>query len=171
MEPITLAAGLGISAIGMLTQMSAAQDQQRAQTQIINSEQKAEQARQQSMLLDADRRKREIVRQGIIARSQALTVGTSQGASFGSALPGVMGQIGGEQSFNYLGVNNAVSLGTDIFNANQGVLQGRLGEAAAGTKSALGSGLSSFGGKIGGLTSQIGSLTKGWGGTGNNADE
>lgn len=158
MEPFTLAAGLTFSAIGMFTQMSAAQDAERAQNTIITHQQEAEVARQKTMLLDASRRKREIVRQGIIARSQALAVGTSQGAQQGSALPGTLGQISGEENNNYLGVTNAVSLGTDIFNANQGVLQGRREEAAAGTKSATGSGLSSFGSSLGKSSSSMGKL-------------
>lgn len=159
MAAAALVGGLALSAVGTMQQMSAAQDAENAQRGIIANQQKAESARQQSMLLDADRRKREMVRQGIIARSQALTVGTSQGASFGSALPGAMGQINSELGFNYQGVNNAVSLGTDIFNANQGVLQGRIAEAAAGTKSATGAGLSSFGSKLASVTGQIGNIT------------
>lgn len=153
-----LVGGLALSAVGTMQQMSAAQDAEKAQNTIIGNQQKAESARQQSMLLDADRRKREIVRHGIIARSQALTTGTSQGASFGSAMPGAMGQINSELAFNYQGVNNAVSLGTDIFNANQGVLQGRIAEAAAGTKSAMGAGLSSMGSKLSSVASQAGNL-------------
>lgn len=161
MAAAALVGGLALSAVGTMQQMSAAQDAEKAQNTIIGNQQKAESARQQSMLLDADRRKREMVRQGIIARSQALTVGTSQGASFGSALPGAMGQINSELAFNYQGVNNAVSLGTDIFNANQGVLQGRRDEAAAGTKAAMGQGLSSMGGKLASVSGQAGNLSAG----------
>lgn len=160
MEPISLAVGLGISAIGMITQMSSAQDAERAQNVVIDNQQKAEQARQKSMLLDANRRRREIVRQGIIARSQALATGTSQGATSGnsSAMGGVVGQINSQELFNYVGVNNAVSLGTDIFNANQGVLEGRRMEAAAGVTSAIGSGLTSLGGSLAKSSGSLGKL-------------
>lgn len=154
-----LIGGLALSAVGTMGQMSAANDAEKAQEGIIQNQQKAESARQQSMMLDADRRKREIVRQGIIAKSQALTVGTSQGAAQGSAMGGVTGQIQGEAAYNYQGVNNSVALGTDIFNANQGVLQGRIAEAQAGAKSAMYSGISSFGSKLGSLTGPIGNIT------------
>lgn len=154
-----LIGGLALSAVGTATQMSAAQDAERAQNTVINNQQKSEATRQQAMLLDADRRKREIVRQGIIARSHALATGINQGVTGGSALPGTYGQISGEEGVNLLGVNNAVSFGTDIFQANQGVLQGRRAEAAAGTKSAIGSGISSLGSKLGSLTGQIGNIS------------
>lgn len=160
MEPITLALGLGISAIGIFKSMQAADAAEKAQEVVINNQQKAESARQQAMLLDATRKKREIVRQGIIARSQALAVGTSQGATGAnsSAMGGVTGQIDAQQAFNYVGVNNAVSFGTDIFKANQGVLEGRRMEARAGADAAVGAGLTSLGGSVAKSSGSMGKI-------------
>lgn len=143
-----LIAGLAVSAAGALMQSSAADKAAEAQKQIYGEQQKQETVREQSAELDARRRRREIIRQGIIARSQALATGTSQGAQFGSAMPGAMGQITGQQNWSLQGVDQSLAFGKEIFASNRNILAHRKTEAAAGANMALGQGISSFGGKM-----------------------
>ncbi len=150
--------GLGISIVGTVMQVDAANKAAAAQERALNAQMKAEHAREQAMRLDAQRKKREQVRQGILARSQALATGTNQGAQFGSALPGVYGQIGGQQAFNMAGISGQEALGAEVFAANREVFAARKDEARAGAQSALGSGISSLGGAFGKSLGGIGRL-------------
>lgn len=150
MDPFTIAlvGGLAISAAGMLTQMDASKKAVSAQKGVLGEQQNQEGIRERAMELDARRRKREIIRQGIIARSQALSTTTNQGAASGSGLQGAYGQIQGQQNWTLSGIDAALNNGRDMFASNKTMLDFRKSEADAGAQMAIGSGLSSFGGKV-----------------------
>ncbi len=141
--------GLGISIFGTIMQVQAQQKAAAAQQRALAQQQRAETIREQAMRLDAQRKKRDIIRQGIIARSQALSTAGQQGAQYGTALPGAYGQIQGQTAFNYGGVNASERLGSEMFATNRAMLSARKDEAAAGGEASLGAGISSLGGAIG----------------------
>lgn len=153
-----LAGGLALQAAGTFMQISAANDAADAQKKVIGEQQKQETLREKSMELDARRRQRDIIRQGIIAKSQALSVGTNQGAGQGSGLQGAYGQIAGQTNWSLSGVDSALSTGHEMFASNRQMLDYRKDEADAGARMAIGSGLSSLGGKVAGSATGLGNI-------------
>jgi uncharacterized membrane protein len=144
------AIGLGIAGAGTYMQYQGQKKQAEAQEKAIGEQQKAEKARQQQLNLDAMRRKREIIRQSLAARAQALATVTAQGASGqgGSQMGGATGSISGRTNVNMLGVSQNQELGNNIFAANQGMLSAYRQSAQAGAGVAMGAGLSSLGGAL-----------------------
>lgn len=118
------AIGIGVSVFGAVEQTAAAD--------------KAEKLREQQMNLDAQRQKRDIVRNSILANSQAVSTATNQGAASGSALPGAYGQISGRAGDQTLAVDQNQEIGRGIFAANRASYSGSL-------ISDFGSGLTSLG--------------------------
>jgi hypothetical protein len=151
--------GLGISIVGTIMQMQAAQKAAAAQQKALAAQQRAEASREQAMRIDAQRKKRETIRQSIIQRSQALSAGTNQGAQYGTALPGAYGQIQGNAAAQYGTIGVQESIGAEIFAQNRQVLSARKEEAAAGAQAALGSGISSLGGAVGRGLGSIGRMS------------
>jgi len=151
--------GIGISIVGTIMQMQAAQKAAAAQKKALMAQQQAEASREQAMRLDAQRKKREQIRQAILARSQALSTGTQQGAQYGTALPGAYGQIGSNAASNFGAISSQQSIGAEIFASNRTALQARKEEADAGAMSALGGGISSLGGAVGRGLGSIGRLS------------
>lgn len=159
MAAAAMIVGLGISIFGTIMQVEAANKAAAAQKKALALQQKSEAAREQAMRLDAKRRQREAIRQSIIARSQALSAGTNQGAQYGTALPGAYGQISGQLGNEVSGIAGQAVLGAEIFKNNRGVLSARKEEADAGAMSALGGGISSLGGAVGRSLGAIGRMT------------
>ena len=141
-------AGFATSAYGMSKQQSAQKEQARAQQEGIAAQQRAEASRKQAMELDAMRRRREIVRQNVKARSMALSTATSQGASGGSGLQGGLAGIEGQTNTNLLGVNQNEAIGADIFSANQAKFGADSRGVAAASKAATYGAISTLGGAI-----------------------
>ena len=155
---IAVAAGIGLGVAGAATSISGASEANQAQQAILAAEAKAEKVRQEAMLNDADRRRRQMIRQGIIQRSQALSTATNQGANESSALPGAFGQIQGNTSFAVSGVNEQVNFGTQLFKANQELLAAKSQLANAQETSSIGSSISSLGGSLISNAGTIGKL-------------
>lgn len=144
-----LIGGLVLGLVGTGIQVAAAKKQQEAQKQALNAAQQAELIRQQAMEADATRRRREVVRQGIIQRAQAQSATTSAGAESGSALGGAYGQVGNVVGTSIGGIEVNRSAGEALFSANRDMLEARKSEADAGFMSGLGQGISSLGGAFG----------------------
>ena len=117
-------AGLGVQMYG-----------QKKQTEALK---RGEDARRAQLTLDSVRKRREIVRNMIMARSNAEFAAAGQGAAFGSALPGATGGVSGQAGTQLTGVNQNEQLGGAIFSANKDYY------AASGI-TGLGQGLSSVG--------------------------
>lgn len=152
MAAISTAIGLGIAAVGVGTSIYSASQQSDAAEAQIAAQQRAEAARQRAMEIDADRRRRQMVRQQVIARSQALATTTSQGAAGlnreGSGLPGAYGQIAGATAFGLSGINLSEQTGTELFAANQDLLAAKQDMSSAQSMAQIGGALSSFGGAM-----------------------
>lgn len=163
-----LAIGVGLSAVGAATSlfggMSSAQAQQQANEQYIGIQRQQEEVRRQAMRLDADRRRRQLIRDAIIARSTALARGTSQGASSqgSSALPGAYGQIAGRTGFAISGINSQEKFGEQLFDLNIQALAAKQAYSSAQSQgqmwNSIGSGLSSLGGALMGNAGTMGNI-------------
>lgn len=143
---IIAAIGLALSAVGTTVAVKGSLD-------AADASEKAEELRKKQMDLDAMRRRREIVRKNIIARAQALSTATAQGAgeTGSSALPGGYGQISGESGRASLAVSQNQEIGQGIFNANADASQ------AEGTAS-IGGGIFSIGNTMYGGSDKLGRL-------------
>lgn len=98
------AVGTGVSAYSAYESSQASQD--------------AEAARKRQMQLDADRRRREAIRQAQIARGNAVNSAASVGASEGSGVQGAISTISGNSQETITNTNQNVSLGNQIYDAN-----------------------------------------------------
>jgi hypothetical protein len=154
------AIGLGLSAAGTFMQYSAAKDQAKYNAQAYQLQAEAEKQRQLQMNLEAQRKKREIVRNAIIARSDALAATTAAGAAGkgSSALPGAYGAISGQEGGQLLAVNQNQQIGNKIFDIHAQMFQAYSNAASAGSQAATGSGLSSIGGMLMKQNTTIGSF-------------
>jgi hypothetical protein len=141
-------AGLAVGAVGVGISYYSATQQASAQEDAIAAQQRAEALRKKQMNLDAMRRKREIVRASIAARSRALATTTAQGAGGGSALGGAYGGISGRTQTNLLGINQNQEIGLGMFDANMDMLSAYRSSAQAGAFGAMGAGLSTLGGAL-----------------------
>lgn len=141
--------GLVFGLVGTGIQVAAAQKQAEAQKKAIEGQQRAEAIRQQAMEADATRRRREVVRQGIIQRAQAQSATTSAGAESGSALGGAQSQVSNVVGTSIGGIEAARTAGEGIFQANRDVFAARQQEADAGFMGSIGQGFSSLGGAFG----------------------
>lgn len=147
------AAGIGFSLYGTKKQASAEQDMSAASRA-------AEDARQQQATLEHARKQREIIRQGITARANAVSSTTNQGAQYSSALEGTLAQYTGQEAAASNTVGRAFDIGNDIFAANKDY-------ATAQGQAATGKGLSSLGGMLLQNNVQIGKIGSLFGGGGN----
>ncbi len=100
---------------------------------------RAEALREQQMKLDATRQRRQIIREGIVARANAVSNATNQGAQGGSGLQGGIAQITSRANQGLVGVAQNEAIGSAMFDANADIASGQ-------TLSSIGSGLSSLGG-------------------------
>lgn len=148
MDPFTI--GIALALGGAVTSFIGGQDAQEAQQAAIAAQQRAEATRQEAMRYDADRRRRQAIREMLIARSTAVQRGANQGAnaSASSALPGAFGQVYGRAGSTIEGVNTNLGFGEQIFDANQQLFQAKMDLVEAQGTQQLGQSLSTLGGSI-----------------------
>lgn len=103
---------------------------------------KQEKARIQQLNLETQRRKRETIRQATVARAEALSNATNQGAGETSALAGGVAQVTNQAGRNIQAANQDYSIGREIFRQNMKIADAR------GLQS-LGAGISNFGSAFG----------------------
>lgn len=156
--------GAAIGAIGSVVSVVGQVMSYSAQQRMINEQtaasKRAENAREQQMQLDAQRRRRQAVREGLLARSMSLSAGVNQGAQYGTGVAGGMAGAMGMSLENQQGVNSGEILGSRIFQANRDYFDAtQRGQAGM----ALGQGISALGGA---LTSNAGAIGRLGGGTG-----
>ncbi len=138
--------GIALSVAGTAVSVIGAFGQARAAKQQAEAFEKAENAREAQMKLDAQRRRREVIRQTLAARSLALSNATAQGAAQGSGLAGGMAQATATGAQEIRSVNQSEQLGGRIFSANRQGARAQAREAFWGSVGSFGGGLSSLGG-------------------------
>lgn len=156
-------AGIGVASAGMQiagalqssagAQLAAEGAQEQAAAQL-----RAERVRKKQMVIDFRRARREVIRQGIVARSQALQAGTAAGvsqedSSAVTGLSGVTTQTGRTQ----LAQKQNRILGGQIFAANFDYYKAGEKVAAGQGQIAAGQGIASLGSALG---SSIGPLSR-----------
>jgi hypothetical protein len=150
-----LVASLALTAIGTGLQVHGAMEGAEAAKESIAAQQRAERARQQGLEIEKNRQRRNDIRAGIIARSQALSSATSRGVEDSSILGGAYGQIAGQTAFNVAGANLQQGLGNELFAASRQGLAAQEHAASAGTIGAFGQGISSLGSAVGSRVGDI----------------
>ena len=135
-----MVAGTGLKVVGAIGQNRARKEQ--------------EELRRRQMNLEADRQRRQTVRQMIVNKAIATSNAYAQGAGDGSGLAGGVAQLTGEGARGVQGINQNQELGVDMFAANRK-------ESVYGTVGQIGSGLSSLGGS---LMGNMGTFTRVGGG-------
>lgn len=146
--------GTVLGVVGSFVQASASA---RMAEETKNASIAAENARRQQMQLDANRRRRQAVREGLVARATALSVSTNQGAQ-GSGPQGAMSQATATANQNVQTTNSAEVLGNRVFDANikyaEAVARGQKAMAWGSLISSIGGALTSTAGTIGQLGGQ-----------------
>lgn len=144
------AVGVGLQVAGFAKQQSAMKQQANFNQQVLQDQQAQEAVRQQAVTLDAQRRRRSIVRQGIQAQAVATSRATNQGvADPGSSIVnGSMGTIAGQTDRNLQSINQSQLLSNDMFGLNADITQNKVGASRAGSSAAAGAGLMSLGGAL-----------------------
>jgi hypothetical protein len=153
---VGMAAGIGLSIFGGLSQYSAAKKQYGVEQSIFGLEQQAEAQRKQMMELNAKRLSLETVRHAQRARAMATAGATSQGSQYGSGLAGGYGQIQGQAGVGLLGISQQLGAGEALFGINSQIMQQRQQYAALGSQAYTGQAISGLGGTIGQTSRLIG---------------
>jgi hypothetical protein len=133
--------GLGLSFLGMSQANQAAKKQQQL-------EMRAEDVRSRQMQLEAQRQRRQVIRQSMAKAAQAEAMATNQGAEKGSALAGVESGITNQAGQALQGINSSVENAKTMFGINAEISRARLDQAQGNQTAQLGSGLSSLGGNL-----------------------
>jgi len=104
-------------------QFEQSQFQNDTQRQVLGYQSQADELRQQASQLDATRRRREAIRQGIVAQSQSLTTATNQGAASpgSTALEQSRADISGQTGVNLLGISQNLEIGQRLFAINKNI--------------------------------------------------
>ena len=126
---------MGLSVVGGVVSAIGAMKQAKASA-------KAEKLRMRMMQLEAMRKRREIVREGVIAKAQATSNASAQGAGEGSALAGGLAQVTNQTNRGILASYQDQTLGEKVFKANAQY-------AKAGGMISIGQGISSLGSAFG----------------------
>lgn len=106
---------------------------------------KAEKARERMMQLEAMRKRREIVREGMVAKATATSNATAQGAGEGSGIKGGVAQVTNQVTRGVLASRQDEALGSEVFKQNRAY-------AKAGALIAFGGGISSLGNALSGMS-------------------
>jgi hypothetical protein len=152
------AIGVGVGLYGAISGSEAADQQAQYQSQALALQKQEMAERRKAMELDARRRRREIIRQGIAARSAALATSTAQGAQFSSALPGAYGGIEGRSGTNLQGVNQNQEIGERIFDLKGLQSDAYVRAAMAGSNVATNQAMTQAGGMLINNSTQLAQL-------------
>lgn len=144
------AVGVGLQVAGFAKSQSAQKDQAKFNQKVLADQQAQEAVRQQAVRLDAQRRRRQIIRQGIQAQALATSRATNQGvATEGSSIiNGSEGTISGQTNRNLQSINQSEMLGNDMFALNADITSNKISASRAGSRAAEGAGLMSLGGAL-----------------------
>lgn len=135
MDPITVgiqAVGLGMKLFGAFSGASSssqfadqtaqyAQQMNAQEQQKFGLEKQVNQQRQAAMELSARRQQLEIFRNNQRARAMGLNASVSQGAQYGSGMPGGLASIDAQSRINNQGVNQNLEIGRNIFGLNNSI--------------------------------------------------
>lgn len=111
LEVAIAAVGVGLAGYGAYQQF---QGQKAATAASVN----AENLRKKQMNLEAERQRRQAIREGVVSRGQAVNNAANQGAEQSSALQGGVAQTTAQAATNITSINQSETIGNAIFDAN-----------------------------------------------------
>lgn len=152
------AIGVGLQVAGSVFGSMAQQKMVAEQTR---ASKKAENAREQQMRLESANRRRQAVREAVVGRAMAQSVGVAQGAQYGSGVAGAMANATAQGAENQQVTSATEAIGGRVFEANREYFDATQKGSA---KVAMWQGISSLGGAISsnaGRINQIGSYYSG----------
>ena len=115
----------------------------------------AEELRKQQMQLEAIRKQREILRTAAQARATANVNATSQGAGYGSALPGSQAQIQARANEGGTNIRESLGIGEGLFDINKQMAASQGRAATAQGITTIGNALITNAGTIGNIGADI----------------
>lgn len=124
-------AGTALAVGGTIMQYSGQRKAQRGARQ-------AEALRLRQMNVQAQRERRQTMRQAIIARSQALSQAEAQGASGGSGILGGLGNVASQAGDNLASIGMSQQIGQGMFGANSLISSGQTMANLGGTIAGIG---------------------------------
>jgi len=149
-----------LAAIGTAVQVAGAAGSAYYTSQASQASQRAERLREQQMRLEAFKRRRESMRQSIVANSMARARSVGQGVDMGSSvLFGAYGQTQGEQGRQVSYTNESEGIGRGIFAANRDMASAQASASMFKQAGDLGTALTSNSDKISKVGSQLFSPT------------
>lgn len=152
-----IAVGIGVAAVGVgVMGYSAVTSNQNAHDALANQQQQQELQQQQNQV-NATRQQRQMIREGIVARSTATANSTNSGSQLGSGLEGALSQTSSQVASNVgaVGQNLAFSQSALALKQQMTSIQGASADSAMVGQ--LGSGLTSLGG---GMIKNAGEIQK-----------
>lgn len=114
-----------------------------------------ENVRELQMKFETDRKKRQAVREAIVARSMSVAAGANQGALYGSGVKSGAGGAAGQGAENAQTAAVSEILGTRVFRANKAY---HLASANAQAVMGVGSGIANIGGNLFNSSEALGRL-------------
>lgn len=170
MDPITAgiaAVGAGSSILGGLFGSAHNSNTNQSWYAIANGmlDIQANQLRQKQMNLDAERRKRDIIRNAQVATAKAENAAANSGALNSSGIEGARAGISGQAGVNYLGVAQNQEIGNAMFGLeNSRAQQGMLAGYQRGSQKAnMWDMISGVGGGLQGQNGEFASKIVNWG--------
>ena len=134
-------AGVAIGGAGLYKQHEAQKQMERYSGMSSKASIKAEEARRRQMELESFRRRREVVRQGLIAKSRSLSNATSQGAAYSTGLQGGQAQIEGLTNQGLASNEQNLSVGRELFESNVAQFKAQTGYNIASSNADFGKSL------------------------------
>lgn len=136
------ASGAGIAGgVGTALSIGGTALQVKGQLDASRAAKDAETLRQGQMNVEAERQKRQVIRQSLIARGEAMNTAAAQGATEGSGIAGGTAQIAAQANENIGAINTSQGFGNAMFGVNRRATN-------ASTMASMGQGLSSLGGAL-----------------------
>ena len=157
-------AGVGLSLFGSMQQAKIAKEEAMVSKEVAQADMDVNQQKYTMEQLNTQRMQLENIRNAQRARSVAQTTAVSQGAQFGTALPGAYGQISGQEGTNFLRTSENQQIGTAVFGLDQFADTLKMRMADLGGKMADAQGLTAIGGAVSKSAGPLGNL---FGGAGN----
>ena len=123
--------GIGLQLFGSNQANQAAQQEFQATQAMIGLEKQQNQVRRQAMELSAQRMNIQSVRDQQMQEAAVRATATGQGAQFGSAIGGGIGQTAGQNKWNQLGVSQNLQIGEHMFNLTDQISDQKIALAQA----------------------------------------
>lgn len=143
-----VAVGVGVGGAGLYMASEGNSQVAAGQQEALEFQKQQAALQQQQNQVNATRQQRQMIREGIVARANALSNSTNQGSQLGSGLEGVMGTASAQVAANVGAVGQNLAFGAKQLELKQGEFEGLQKAAAGASMAAMGNSLMSLGGGL-----------------------